>query len=145
MSEPRKDRSSIKIAIIGPDHATIPHFCDRNKVFGRDNGKPPVHTRFCGALRSLVIASSWLRSDGVIVMEIPVRRRQTRARTERGESGPGLFRQAETTSNRLRSRRSITHGIAAWKRAYHWRLSDCDCVAFEPRLMVTVAVPLLFP
>src|SRR5713226_881487 len=35
-SEPRRDRSSIKIAIIGPHHATIPYFSHPDEVFGRD-------------------------------------------------------------------------------------------------------------
>ena len=35
-SEPRMDRSSIKIAIIRPDHATILHFGHRDEVFGGD-------------------------------------------------------------------------------------------------------------
>ena len=39
---------------------------------------------FCEALRSLVIASSRPRTGRVIVMEIPVRRRQTRTATETG-------------------------------------------------------------
>ena len=37
---------------------------------------------FCEALRSLVIASSWPRTDRVIVMEIPVRMHRTRTATE---------------------------------------------------------------
>ena len=37
---------------------------------------------FCEALRSLVITSSRPRTDRVIVMEIPVRMRQTRTATE---------------------------------------------------------------
>jgi hypothetical protein len=41
---------------------------------------------FCEALRSLVIASSRSRTDRVIVMEIPVRMRQTRTATETEES-----------------------------------------------------------
>src|SRR6476620_4571769 len=52
---------------------------------------------FCEALRSLVIASSRLRTDRVIVMEIPVRMHQTRTATETGESQSGLFCQAKTT------------------------------------------------
>ena len=52
---------------------------------------------FCAALRSLVIASSRPRSDRVIVMEIPVRMRQTRTATETEESQSGLFCQAKTT------------------------------------------------
>jgi hypothetical protein len=54
---------------------------------------------FCEALRSLVIASSRPRTDRVIVMEIPVRMRQTRTATETGESQSGLFCQAKTTSS----------------------------------------------
>src|SRR4051812_17094360 len=53
---------------------------------------------FCEALRSLVIASSRPRTDRVIVMEIPVRMRQTRTATETEESQSGLFCQAKTTS-----------------------------------------------
>ena len=56
---------------------------------------------FCEALRSLVIASSRPRTDRVIVMEIPVRMRQTRTATETEESQSGLFCQAKTTSGRL--------------------------------------------
>ena len=41
---------------------------------------------FCEVLRSLVIASRRPRTDRVIVMEIPVRMRQTRTRTEPAES-----------------------------------------------------------
>ena len=41
---------------------------------------------FCEALRSLVIASSRPRTDRVIVMEIPVRMRETRTATETEES-----------------------------------------------------------
>ena len=52
---------------------------------------------FCEALRSLVIASSRPRTDRVIVMEIPVRMRQTRTATETEESQSGLFCQAKTT------------------------------------------------
>ena len=52
---------------------------------------------FCEALRSLVIASSRPRTDRVIVMEIPVRMRQTRTATETEESQLGLFCQAKTT------------------------------------------------
>src|SRR4051794_10537547 len=52
---------------------------------------------FCEALRSLVIASSRPRTDRVIVMEIPVRMRQTRTATETVESQSGLFCQAKTT------------------------------------------------
>ena len=52
---------------------------------------------FCEALRSLVIASSRPRTDGVIVMEIPVRMHQTRA----GNQNRGLpietLCQAKTT------------------------------------------------
>src|SRR6266480_5628701 len=55
---------------------------------------------FCEALRSLVIASSRPRTDRVIVMEIPVRMRQTRTATETEESQSGLFCQAKTTSFR---------------------------------------------
>src|SRR3954447_15502404 len=51
---------------------------------------------FCEALRSLVIASSRPRTDRVIVMEIPVRMRQTRTATETVESQSGLFCQAKT-------------------------------------------------
>ena len=54
---------------------------------------------FCEALRSLVIASSRPRTDRVIVMEIPVRMRQTRTATETEESQSGLFCQANTTSS----------------------------------------------
>jgi transposase len=35
-SEPRRGRSSTKIAIIGPHHATILHFSHPDEVFGRD-------------------------------------------------------------------------------------------------------------
>ena len=52
---------------------------------------------FCEALRSLVIASSRPRTDRVIVMEIPVRMRQTRTATETEESQSGLFCQTKTT------------------------------------------------
>ena len=52
---------------------------------------------FCEALRSLVIASSWPRTDRVIVMEIPVRMHQTLTATETGESQSELFCQAKTT------------------------------------------------
>ena len=52
---------------------------------------------FCETLRSLVIASRRPRTDRVIVMDIPVRMRQIRTRTEPGESQSGLFCQAETT------------------------------------------------
>jgi hypothetical protein len=52
---------------------------------------------FCEALRSLVIASSRPRTDRVIVMEIPVRMRQTRTATETEESQSALFCQAKTT------------------------------------------------
>src|SRR4051812_7722851 len=54
---------------------------------------------FCEALRSLVIASSRPRTGRVIVMEIPVRMRQTRTATETEESQSGLFCQAKTTRN----------------------------------------------
>ena len=54
---------------------------------------------FCEALRSLVIASSRPRTDRVIVMEIPVRMRQTRTATETEEPQSGLFCQAKTTSS----------------------------------------------
>jgi hypothetical protein len=40
---------------------------------------------FCEALRSLVIASTRPRTDRVIVMEIPLRMRQTRTATETEE------------------------------------------------------------
>ena len=53
---------------------------------------------FCEVLRSLVIASSRPRTDRVIVMEIPVRMRQTRTATETGESQSELSCQAKTTS-----------------------------------------------
>ena len=55
---------------------------------------------FCEALRSLVIASSRPRTDRVIVMEIPVRMRQTRTATETEKSQSGFLCQATTTSNR---------------------------------------------
>jgi hypothetical protein len=46
---------------------------------------------FCEALRSLVIASSRPRTDRVIVMEMPVRMRQTRTATEIEESQSRLL------------------------------------------------------
>ena len=52
---------------------------------------------FCEALRSMVIASSRPRTDRVIVMEIPVRMRQTRTATETGEPQSGFLCQAKTT------------------------------------------------
>jgi hypothetical protein len=45
-----------------------------------------------------VLASSRPRTNRVIVMEIPVRMRQTRTATETEESQSGLFCQAKTTS-----------------------------------------------
>ena len=46
---------------------------------------------FCEALRSLVIASSRRRSGRVILVEIPVRMRQTRTRADQKESLQGLL------------------------------------------------------
>jgi hypothetical protein len=53
-------------------------------------------TCFCGALRSLVMASSRARSERVTEMEIPVRMRQARTPTAPRESEPGLLCQPET-------------------------------------------------
>jgi hypothetical protein len=70
---------------------------------------------FCEALRSLVIASSRPRTDRVIVMEIPVRMRQTRTATETEESQSGLFCQAKTTRSQPAVRPSLesTAGLGA--------------------------------
>ena len=65
---------------------------------------------FCEALRSQVIASSRPRTDRVIVMEIPVRMRQTRTATETEESQSGLFCQAKTT------RRNPLYGLRLSQR-----------------------------
>lgn len=46
---------------------------------------------FCGALRSLMIASSRRRSGLVILMDIPVRMRETRTRAKQRESLKGLL------------------------------------------------------
>ena len=46
---------------------------------------------FCGALRSLLMASSRRRSAGVRVMEIPVRMTKTRTTAYQWESSAGLL------------------------------------------------------
>ena len=50
-------------------------------------------TCFCGALRSRMSASSRRRSDGVTVMEIPVRMPKIRMRSAAKESLKGFKRQ----------------------------------------------------
>jgi hypothetical protein len=93
LHEPFLPAPDAGLRLAGPAHDLV----GANTVAAREDDRRPAKRVSAEALRSLVIASRRPRTDRVIVMEIPVRMRQTRTATETEESQSGLFCQAKTT------------------------------------------------